>query len=135
MPNGVIVCAMSPILHIKIVVENCKVYIAEHLGGKNRLPKMAGNPFAGKYVSKLETSPDLQPEGCLIFQSLIGVMRWTVELGHGCYNQGLDDDVIVGIGQGVSWRLLHVMAYLCQNYNSRLAYDLTYLEIDCSQFK
>jgi hypothetical protein len=45
------------------------------------LPKGASAPFPRDYISELDTTEELGPEDGNYFQSLIGILRWMVELG------------------------------------------------------
>jgi hypothetical protein len=45
------------------------------------LPKKAANPFPGDYEPKLDTTPTLNPELSSWYASLIGMLRWMVEIG------------------------------------------------------
>jgi hypothetical protein len=47
-----------------------------------RLPTKCYTPLASDYRPELETSPELKSDGVQIYQELIGVLRWAVELGR-----------------------------------------------------
>ena len=46
------------------------------------LPKRAETPIPTDYRPELDSSPELDPPNTAYFQSLIGVLRWIVELGR-----------------------------------------------------
>jgi hypothetical protein len=46
------------------------------------MPKKAANPFPGDYEPELDTTPILNPELSAWYTSLIGMLRWMVEIGR-----------------------------------------------------
>ena len=46
------------------------------------MPKKAANPFPGDYEPKLDTTPILNPELLSWYASLIGMLRWMVEISR-----------------------------------------------------
>ena len=62
-------------------VRICKEYVAKHIKGY-RLPKRAENPFFTGYCPKLDVSPVVGSYKSSYCQSLIGVMKWMVEVGY-----------------------------------------------------
>ena len=44
------------------------------------LPKKAANPFLMGYAPDMEKSPVLEPDVASYYQSLIGMVRWMVEI-------------------------------------------------------
>jgi len=46
------------------------------------MPKKAANPFPGDYKPELDTTLILNPELSLWYASLIGMLRWMVEIGQ-----------------------------------------------------
>ncbi len=63
------------------VDKNCKDYISKHFPQQYWLPKFAPNLFPTKNEPGIDVSPDFDPDLVSYFQSLIGIMRWMVELG------------------------------------------------------
>ena len=47
-----------------------------------RLPTKCYTPLSSDYRPELETSPELKSDGIQLYQELIGVLRWAVELGR-----------------------------------------------------
>ena len=47
-----------------------------------RLPTKCYTPLASDYRPELESSPELNSDGIQVYQKLIGVLRWAVELGR-----------------------------------------------------
>ena len=46
------------------------------------LPKRAPAPLSTNYRPEIDTSPELEPQQASYYQSLIGILRWIVELGR-----------------------------------------------------
>ena len=56
-------------------------YVAKHVSKGYKLPKRAKNPIESGYCPELDVSPCLGPDEASYYQSLIGVMRWMIEIG------------------------------------------------------
>ena len=101
------------------------------------MSKKAENPFKMSYDPELDTSPELDPDAASYYLTIIGILRWMIELGR--------IDIITKVlllsshaalpREGHLEGAVHVMAHIDQRYNSRLLYDPSYLEIDHSVFK
>ena len=72
---------MSPSKYVQEAVGICKEYIAKHLSKGCKLPKRAENPFESGYCPKLDMSPILGPNEVSYYQSVIGIMRWMIDIG------------------------------------------------------
>ena len=47
-----------------------------------KLPPSTKSPWSPGYRPEIDTSPELSPSDAAYFQSLIGVLRWIVELNR-----------------------------------------------------
>ena len=127
---------MSPIKHVQEAVKNCTVHLLSNYVGKSRMPKKAENPLKMGYDPELDTSQEFDPDAESYYLTIIGILRWMIELGR--------IDIItkvllllshVGLPrEGHLEAATHVMAHVGQSYNSRLMYDPSYPEIDHSVF-
>jgi hypothetical protein len=134
MPNGVDAWVQSPSQYIQEVCKNMKHRIQKKYNAS--LPKNAPAPFPRDYISELDTTEELGPEDGNYFQSLISILRWTVELGR--------IDIITEVSklashmaltrQGHLEAVFHIFAYLKEQHNYLLALDPTYPEIDDGKF-
>ena len=89
------------------------------------------------YEPSMDTSALLEPEEASYYQTIIGVMRWMVEIGR--------IDIATEISQLSSFlamprrghlvNALHVMLYLKVKHNSMLVLDPTYPDIRVDAFK
>jgi hypothetical protein len=137
LPNGVWAWGMSPSKYVNESVKNCANHLKTKLNGKYSLPKKAENPFKMGCDPPLDVSAALNPSEATYYQSLIGTLRWMVEIGR------IDIATEVSIlsshlaypREGRMEAALHIMAYLKQKHNSHLVFDPTYPSIDMSTFK
>ena len=70
---------MSSEKYVKSAIENIEQTLAET---NQRLPTKCRTLLSSGYRSELDTSPELKTEGLQRYQELIGILRWTVELGR-----------------------------------------------------
>jgi hypothetical protein len=102
-----------------------------------RLPRRASTPMSPKYRPELDVSEVLDAQTANYYQSLIGVLRWTVEIGR------IDITTEVSMlaafmampRKGHLFAVFRVFAYLKKKHNSRLIFDPTYPKIDHAKFK
>ena len=73
---------LSPSKYIQEACKNCETFLNNNFDGKYSLPKMAPNPFVGGYRSETDTTDPLDPDQASYYQTMIGVMRWMVEIGR-----------------------------------------------------
>jgi hypothetical protein len=81
LPNLVEAWAMSPSKYVQEAVSNCEEYLTRECDGRT-LSRKAKTPFKSGYRPELDISPELGPEQATYFQSVIGVLRWAVEIGR-----------------------------------------------------
>ena len=100
------------------------------------MPKSAPNPFVMGYVPELDDSRLLDATSANYFQSLIGVLRWCIEIGRIdlCTEVSLLSAYLAAPREGHLIAALNVMSYLGQKHNTRLTFDPTYPEIDYEVF-
>ena len=133
--NGVEAWSISASKYVQEAVRNCETFIKKNLPGG--MPKKAPGPWPTNYVSELDETPELSPALANFYQSLVGVVRWIVELGR--------VDVITEVStlashmalprEGHLDAALHLFAYLKGRHNARLVLDPTYPDIDMSNFQ
>ena len=73
---------MSPTKYIHEAVRNCTVHLSIKYVGKYSMPKMAENPFKIGYDPELDASPELDPDIASYYLTIIGILRWMIELGR-----------------------------------------------------
>ena len=130
-------CNLSLDKYVHDLVKNVKAYMDDNLDGKYKFPKLPEKHFSMSYTSEINVTPILEPLLALYYLSLIGIIGWVVELGR------VDIAVEVPLlashmsltREGHIESALHIFAYLGQKYNSHIAFNLTYPDIDESSFK
>ena len=132
--NGVKCWSFSSAQYVHAAINN----VERHLVKSNQsLPKKAPAPFEPNYRPKIDISAELSQPDANYFQSLIGILRWIVELGR------IDIAVEVSMMSsmmaiprvGHLQQLYHIFAYLKQRYNSEMVFDPTIPVFDESQFQ
>ena len=91
------------------------------------LPKKVSVPFNTGYRTEIDISKELPQSEASYFQSLIGILRWIVELSW------IDIEMEVLMMSSITdmpWKghleqLFHIFAYLKQRYNSEIVLDAT----------
>ena len=135
-PNGMWSWTMIPSKYVREACKNCKDHLNNNFDGKYKLPKQSPNPFVMGYEAELDTSTLCDPEEASYFQSIIGVMRWMIEIGR------VDISTEVSILSsflamprvGHLEAAINIMGYLRLYHNSRLFLDPTYPVLDHSYF-
>ena len=77
--NGASAWSFSSSQYVQTAVQNVEQHLAKY-GGK--LPSRAVTPLSSNYQPETDTSNELDPSDAAYFQSLIGILRWMVELGR-----------------------------------------------------
>jgi hypothetical protein len=105
--------------------------------GNKQLKKKVVSPMASGYRPELDGSPELDDDKASYYASLMGVLRWCIELGR--------IDIMVEVGllarfqanprEGHLDQLFHVFAYLKKYNRSSLVFDWTEPTLDESKFK
>jgi hypothetical protein len=135
--NGVSAWASSPAKYVWASVENVEKYLKDLGDERWKLPIKCSNPFELDYEPELDGSKELNPEMASWYASLIGMLRWMVEIGR--------VDIITELSlmsshmamprEGHLDTVLHIFGYLKAKYNSRMAFDPTVPYYDESSFK
>ena len=127
--NGVLAWSFSSSQYVQSAIAN----VERHLKNKNEsLPKKASAPFSTNYRPEIDVSSTLNPTEAAYYQSLIGILRWIVELGR--------VDITCEVSMMASMmamprighlnQLFHMFAYLKQRHNSEMVFDPTLPDID-----
>jgi hypothetical protein len=80
--NGVMAWASSPSKYVWASVDTVTKYLTNLGDARWSMPKKASNPFPGDYEPEMDTTPTLNPELASWYASLIGMLRWMVEIGR-----------------------------------------------------
>jgi Reverse transcriptase (RNA-dependent DNA polymerase) len=131
--NGVKAWGISSSQYVKAAVENVERYLREK--GES-LDKTARTPMRTSYSPELDVSPELGPQDSSYYQSLIGVLRWMVELGRVdiCLEVSLLSSQLALPRMGHLASVLHIFAYLKCHHNAEIVLDPSDPVVDESLF-
>lgn len=132
--NGIKCWAFGSSQYCQAAVKN----VEEWLSKKGRsLPKRAEAPFRNGYRPEIDVSRELVGEEASYYQSLIGILRWIVELGRVdiCLEVSLMSSHLALPREGHLECLYHLFAYLGKYHNSEMVFDPTKPNIDQDAFE
>ena len=79
--NGVNAWAFSSSQYVQTAVMNAEAYLKSEDSKCWKMPIKADTPIATTYRPELDVSRELNVADAAYYQSLIGILRWIVELG------------------------------------------------------
>jgi hypothetical protein len=131
--NGKKAWAFSSSQYVQEAVRNVERYL-EKQGGK--LPK-AMTPMQTSYSPWVDVTKELDAGEAAYYQSLIGILRWIVELGRVdiCLEVSLLSSHLALPRQGHLKQLFHIFGYLKRNHNAEMVFDPSDPVIDESLFE
>ena len=131
--NGVEAWSFSSSQYVQEAVRNVEEHLAKN-GAK--LPARAPSPFCTNYRPEIDTTPELSPTDASYYMSLIGVLRWMVELGRVdiCVEVSLMSSHMALPRVGHLEELYHIFAYLKRHHNSEMVFDPSEPTIDHELF-
>ena len=80
--NCVVAWVMSPSKYVRESAKNCTKYVKDNFPGNYTLPARSENPFVMEHEAVMDTCKALDLAEASYFQSIIGIMRWMVEIGR-----------------------------------------------------
>ena len=132
--NGVKAWSFSSSQYVQAAVKN----VEEHLEGRNlKLVSRAETPISTLYRPEVDISPELNATDAAYYQSLIGILRWMVELGRVdiCMEVSMMSSSLAMPREGHLGQVFHIFAYLKKYHNTEMVFDPTDPVIDESQFE
>jgi len=132
--NGAKAWAFSSSQYVQAAVRNVESHL-DKTGGK--LPPKAETPVQTSYRPELDVTPELKPQEAAYYQSLIGILRWIVELGRVdiCLETSMMSSHLALPREGHLAQLFHVFAYLKKYHNTEMVFDPSDPAIDESEFQ
>ena len=132
--NGAQAWSFSSSQYVKAAVGNVEEYLEKR--GEKLMPK-AKTPLSSNYRPEVDVTKELDPIDSSYYMSLIGILRWMVELGR------VDIAVEVSLmsshmampRKGHLDQVLHIFAYLKCHHNTEMIFDPSDPMIDPSQFE
>ena len=131
--NGVQAWSFSSSQYVQNAVQNVEDYLAKR---QLKLPTRAKSPWTANYRPEIDITPELRPTEAAYFQSLIGVLRWIVELGRGDLTMEVSAlaSMMAMPREGHLEQLFHMFAFLKMQHNGVMVFDPTEPDIDESCF-
>ena len=135
--NGVKCWCFSSSQYVQTAVKNVETHVAKVNDVRWQLPAKADTPLKASYHPELDENPELDATNAAYYQSLIGVLRWIVELGHVdvCLEVSMMLSHIALPREGHLKALLQIFAYLKKHHNTKMVYDPSQPEIDKAAFE
>ena len=124
MENGIKAWSFSSSQYVQAAVANVEDYLKKH--GKS-LPTKASAPISNGYRPEIDVTPELDVKEAAYYQSLIGILRWIVELGRAdiCVEASMMASCMALPRRGHLEQLYHIFAYLRNKHNSETVFDPT----------
>ena len=132
--NGVHAWSFSSSQYVQATVQNVEDYLAKldkKLNGKVQTPTQT------THRPELDVSPELSPTEAAYYQSLIGILRWIVELGRVdiCLEVSMMSSFVALPRTGHLEQLFHIFAYLKKHHNAVMVFDPSWPDVDERQFE
>ena len=103
----------------------------------SKLPARANTPLSSNYRPEIYVTGELEPQEASYYQSLIGILRWMVELGRVdiCCEVSMMSSHLALPRVGHLQELYHIFAYLQKYHNSEMVFDPSEPVVDKVQFE
>ena len=133
--NDVSCWAFSSSQYVQQAVKNVETYLEKQERWK--MPATAETPMVTSYRPELDVSPELGAVDATYHMSLIGILRWMVELGRVdiCLEVSMMSSHLALPREGHLDQLFHIFAHLKKYHNTEIVYDPMVPEIDKSKFE
>ena len=101
------------------------------------MPTRADTPFTSNYRPELDVTRELDSGDASYFQSLIGILRWIVELGRVdiCLEVSMLSSQMALPRVGHLYQAVHIFAYLKKFHNAEMTLDPSNPQIDPTPFQ
>ena len=120
--DGTTAWGQSSSKYVRSAIANVKDWISKR---GYRLPSKCSTPMSTSYRPELDISRELASDEASFYQSMIGVLRWAVELGR--IDIATETSMLAAHlalpREGHMFAAFRVFAYLDKHHNSRLVFD------------
>lgn len=132
--NGQRAWSFSPSQYVQEAVKNVENYLEKK--GK-KLPTNNKTPMVTSYRPELDVSPVLEGAEAAYYQSLIGILRWIVELGRVdiCLEVSMMSSMLAMPRRGHLDNLFQMFSYLKKYHNAEMVFDPSLPELNLDDFK
>ena len=103
---------------------------------KYLLPKKTPSPMTTDYCAEISVSPELNAADAAYYQSLVGFVRWMVELGRVdiCTEVSMLSSCLALPREGHLLQLFRMFSYLEKQHNCEMVFDHLVPAIDKAYF-
>ena len=131
--NGVTSWAFSSAQYVKEAVKNVEDYLATI---DRRLSPRTATPLTQNYRPEIDVSDELDAKLASYYQSLIGILRWIVELGRVdiCVEVSMMSSHLALPRVGHLDEVLRIFAYLKCHSNAEMVFDPTEVDLPEGDF-
>ena len=135
--NGVKAWAFGSSQYVHAAVKNVETWLSKEENKRWKMPLKARTPLKAGNRPELDVSPELDPSDASYYQSLIGVLRWIVELGRVdiCLECSMMSSHLALPREGHLEQVLNIFAYLRNHHNAELVYDPSDPVVDETKFE
>jgi len=135
--NGVDCWAFSSSQYVNSAVKNVEEYLAKQENPRWKMPKKAETPLQTSYRPELDVSPELGPIEAAYYMSLIGILRWIVELGRVdiCLECSMMSSHLALPREGHIEQVFQMFTYLKKYHNTEMVFDPSDPVINESDFE
>ena len=132
--NGVKAWGYSSSQYVQAAVKNVEAYLLER---GQKLAARVETPMQTSYRPEIDVSEELGAGEALYYQSLIGILRWMVELGRIdiCLEVSMMSSHLALPRRGHLEQLFHLFAYLKKHHNAELIFDPSDPVVNESEFE
>lgn len=133
LPNGVKAWGVSSSKYIQDSIKNLEMKLEKR---NLKLRPNVRAPLSKDYRPELDSSPELNAEDSSLYQSLIGCLRWMVEMGRIdiCCEVSMMSSHVAMSREGHLQQLFQMFGYLKTHHNARIILDPSYPVVNDSDF-
>ena len=133
MENGTTCWSFSSSQYVQNAVRNVEDYLKKN---DDKLPSRARSPWTSGYRPETDVTPELSPAKATYYQSLIGILRWIVELGRVDITMETSSmaSMMALPRQGHLRQVYHMFSFLKSKHNGVMVFDPTPPTINDSNF-
>ena len=123
--NGMEAWASSSSQYVQAAVRNVEEYIEKSHHKRWRIPNKVETPMRSTYRPELDVSEELSLSDASYYQSLIGILRWIVELGRVdiCLEVSMMSSHLELPRKGHMEQVMQIFGYLRKYHNAELVFD------------
>ncbi|KAL7528322.1 hypothetical protein ACHAXR_005938, partial [Thalassiosira sp. AJA248-18] len=131
--NGTSCWAFGSAQYVHAAVDNVETYLKKK---GETLPAKAPTPLSTGYRPEIDLTPELGAADASYYHSLIGILRWIVELGRADLNVEVSmmSSHLALPREGHLKEVLHIFAHLKKHHNAEMVFDPSEPEVDLSLF-